>query len=50
MKDTVITQISALGLYVFIAVDGTYYARWTNGSTHGHTSATGALLRALELL
>lgn len=47
--DTVALAILSLGLYVFLALDGTYYARWANGSSHGHSSATTALLFGLEL-
>ena len=39
-----------LGLFVYLSEDDTYYARWTTGSTHGHSNATIALLWGLSLM
>ena len=50
MSPAPIISSPILGLFVFLAKDGTYYARWATGSTRGHPTATVALLWGLSLM
>jgi hypothetical protein len=50
MNPTIALEAALFGLFVFLEADGTYSARWIDGSTRGHETATAALLFAFDLM